>query len=56
MFTFCRTLIPLGLALWTSIALGSKDTYRIAVAGPHTGPYAAFGEQMLKGAKRPLPT
>lgn len=29
---------------------GAAKTLKIAIAGPHTGPYAAFGEQFWKGS------
>ncbi|SMF79081.1 branched-chain amino acid ABC transporter substrate-binding protein [Pseudobacteriovorax antillogorgiicola] len=50
-----RTILKLilGLALYfSSHAQAESKTIKIAVAGPHTGPYAAFGEQMLKGAEK----
>lgn len=34
------------------ISFAADETIKIAVAGPHTGSYAAFGEQMLKGAEK----
>lgn len=34
------------------VAFGNSNPIKIAVAGPHTGSYAAFGEQMLKGAEK----
>ena len=43
--------VPL-VALIANIAFAESKTVKIAVAGPHTGPSAAFGEQMLKGAEK----
>lgn len=48
MISFLKT-IPL-LAGLTFSGLATAKTVKIAVAGPHTGPYAAFGEQFWKGA------
>lgn len=43
--------LSLAALLLTSTASFSK-TVKIAVAGPHTGPYAAFGEQLWRGAEQ----
>ena len=45
-------MLPCLAILFSGIANGESKTVKIAVAGPHTGPYAAFGEQMLKGAQK----
>ena len=43
-------LIPLILSSILVFALPAQADYKVAVAGPHTGAYAAFGEQLWRGA------
>lgn len=47
--TIRNTLVALGVALF-SCHLWAQ-TLKIGVAGPHSGPYAAFGEQLWRGAQ-----
>lgn len=50
-----KKLVKAGLIAVTALGLASgamaADKIRIAAAGPHTGPNAAFGEQMRRGAE-----
>ncbi len=45
-------VLSICLLFVSAITSANADTIKIAVAGPHTGPYAAFGEQMLRGAEK----
>lgn len=45
-------LSGLALVLFTTSNLYAADTIKIGIAGPHTGPYAAFGEQLWRGASK----
>ena len=40
------------ITLWTALPLWAADPIKIGVAGPLTGPYAAFGEQLWRGAEQ----
>ena len=40
----------IGSILFFANVLAAAEPIKIAVGGPHTGSYAAFGEQMLRGA------
>jgi len=35
------------------VSVASAKVLKVAIAGPHTGPYAAFGEQFWKGSEQP---
>lgn len=45
-----NTLFFILCSLFWSSALFAQDTIKIGVAGPHSGAYAAFGEQFWRGA------
>lgn len=45
----CALVTTLAAGMSTGMAMAS-DTIKIGVAGPHTGAYAAFGEQLWQGA------
>lgn len=50
-----RKTLAQGLAAFTLsgfLSLSAQAEIVIGVAGPHTGPYAAFGEQLWKGAEK----
>lgn len=40
------------VTLWMALPLWAADPIKIGVAGPLTGPYAAFGEQLWRGAEQ----
>lgn len=46
------TLFYCGFFLFGPLSLASGKTIKIGVAGPFTGPYAAFGEQLWRGAQQ----
>ncbi len=40
------------LLLTSTVGLSADETIKIGIAGPHTGNYAAFGEQFWRGASK----
>ncbi len=55
MYRFGRFLIAIGVlvaVLSTSAAARAGDVLKIGVAGPFSGAYAAFGEQLWRGAEQ----
>lgn len=47
-----KIILPLLCGLLWSYGSFAEDTVKIGVAGPHSGAYAAFGEQFWRGAKQ----
>jgi branched-chain amino acid transport system substrate-binding protein len=48
---FKRALVAAGVLAAASVGSASADTIKIVTAGPMTGQYATFGEQMKNGAE-----
>ena len=46
---FSKTILC-GISILLAAPVFADDTIKIGVAGPHSGPYAAFGEQLWRGA------